>query len=165
MKPLYGHISLETAFLVRSYPYGSKRCRIRFWLEQSDTRGWRFVYQTENPKSLVWNKPKQGTYSLLAACMYLDEQEHVQCRTLTEYSSAQEALQFLKDFPETTITLGFKAFIIGKIALNKLKSAGEPFMKMNGQPIPVSETDREAGVRDLSIWTECREIAFKTPKT
>jgi len=79
MKPLYGHTSQETAFVVNDYPYGFKlRCKIRFWIEYKPRHGFRFMSQTTNPKKPieVWNKPKASTYVELAACMYLDENDH-----------------------------------------------------------------------------------------
>jgi hypothetical protein len=81
---LHGHTSPETAYQVDDYPYGRRlRCKIRYWIETADKgakRGeQRFVYQTTNPRTgnTHWNKPKAGTYVLLAV-MYLDENGHVQ---------------------------------------------------------------------------------------
>jgi len=85
---LRGHISPETAYVVESYPYGSLRCKIRYWLESPDKGAGkgqtRFVYQTTNPKTgnVVWNKPKPGTYSLLAV-MYQDSRNgYIHCMSL-----------------------------------------------------------------------------------
>lgn len=100
MTPLYGHVSQETAHLVDDYPYGSLRCQIRFWIEQHPKRGFRFVSQTLNPKTLRWNNPKQGTYSLLAMAMFLDEKNHISHASLSEYSSVEDILSFLKSFPQ-----------------------------------------------------------------
>ncbi len=50
MIPLYGHSSPDTAYLVADYPYGrTVRCRIRYWIETSATKGFRFVSQRETP--------------------------------------------------------------------------------------------------------------------
>lgn len=56
---LPGHTSEETAYFVESYPYGSLRCKIKFWLEHTPKKGFRFVSRTQNPKNGVWNAPKK----------------------------------------------------------------------------------------------------------
>jgi hypothetical protein len=82
LKPLTGHTSPETAYVVEDYPYGFRlRCSIRYWLEYSPIKGFRFCSQTTNPKKSmshmnVWNAPKRSTYMMLAV-MGLDEQGHV----------------------------------------------------------------------------------------
>lgn len=73
---LRGHTSPETAYVVEDYPYGSLRCKIRYWIEFG-TKGagkgqFRFGSQTTNPKrGHSWNNPKYGTYNTLLF-MYLD---------------------------------------------------------------------------------------------
>jgi len=48
---LHGHTSADTAFLVNDYPYGFRlRCKIRYWLEYKEGKGFRLVSQTTNPK-------------------------------------------------------------------------------------------------------------------
>ena len=48
--------------LVGDYPYGfNYRTDIKYWIETTK-RGDRFVSQTLNPKTNLWNKPKKGTY-------------------------------------------------------------------------------------------------------
>lgn len=80
LKPLTGHTSPETAYVVEDYPYGFKlRCKIRYWLEHNEKKGFRFCSQTTNPKvegREVWNAPKKSTYTMLGV-MGLDEQGHV----------------------------------------------------------------------------------------
>lgn len=79
MKPLKGHTSPETAYIVDDYPYGyTLRCKIRYWIETTKY-GQRVCSQTTNPKvpSEKWNKPKKSTYSDLRV-MYLDDKNHVQ---------------------------------------------------------------------------------------
>lgn len=66
-KTLAGHVSPDTAFVVDDYPYGWKlRTKIRYWIETKKGHGQRFVSQTLNPKTDKWNKPKAGTYNVLA---------------------------------------------------------------------------------------------------
>src|ERR1700722_6117577 len=79
LKPLAGHTTQATAYVVNDYPYGFRlRCKIRYWLEFKKGMGFRLVSQTTNPKlsTEVWNKPKASTYCMLAI-MGLDEQDHV----------------------------------------------------------------------------------------
>jgi hypothetical protein len=99
MKILSGHISPETAFVVADYPYGFRlRCKIRYWIEFSAKRGFRFVSQTTNPKrpGEVWNKPKASTYYRFGGAMLIDENDHVQFVGLSEYSSGAK-VQAYKD--------------------------------------------------------------------
>lgn len=79
LKPLTGHTSPETAYVVDDYPYGFRlRCKIRYWLEHDQKRGFRFCSQTTNPKKSVevWNAPKKSTYTMLAV-MGLNDDGHV----------------------------------------------------------------------------------------
>mgnify|MGYP001612976936 FL=1 len=62
IKILEGNNSMETAIIVDNYPYGSYRTQIRYWIETTN-KGDRFVSQTLNPKTKLWNKPKKSTYS------------------------------------------------------------------------------------------------------
>lgn len=100
---LKGHFSPETAFVVNDYPYGFRlRCKIRYWLEDHPKHGTRFVSQTTNPKKAgeVWNKPKASTYAHIAACMYLDENGHVQWSGLNEYSDAAESVAWYDTYKD-----------------------------------------------------------------
>ncbi len=102
MTPLYGHTDENTAYLVDDYPYGYKlRCKIRYWLEYSPSKGFRFVSQTTNPKKAgeVWNAPKKSTYMRLGGCMFLDENNHVHWTGVSEYSDITVLEKFVTDFP------------------------------------------------------------------
>lgn len=97
--PLLGHTSEETAYVVDDYPYGfTLRCKIRYWIEHHERHGFRFCSQTTNPKRSVesWNKPKKGTYIKIAAGMYLNEDGHVKCTSLSEYSDWAESKAFFE---------------------------------------------------------------------
>jgi hypothetical protein len=100
VKPLYGHTSFETAYMVDDYPYGGLRCKIWFWLEDGGpNKGYRFVSQTQNPKTGRMNAPKKGTYHKIAANMYIDENGHVVYDVVNEYTEAQKCYDFIKNFP------------------------------------------------------------------
>lgn len=100
MKILKGHVSPETALLVKDYPYSFHlRCQIRYWIEYKPGHGFRLVSQTTNPrKGNIWNKPKASTYSRYGGCMVLDEKEHVTWTGLSEYGSADEAQKWLDTY-------------------------------------------------------------------
>jgi len=99
VRPLFGHTSPETAYLIADYPYGRKlRCQRRVWIEHSPSHGFRFCAQTTNPKNGRWNKPGKSTYSEIAMALYLDEQDHVQYSNITPYSGGALALDFAKSF-------------------------------------------------------------------
>ena len=108
MQLLSGHISPETAYHVADYPYGfTLRCQIRYWLEFSPKRGFRFVSQTTNPKrGNAWNKPKASTYCRFGAAMFLDDNDHVQWAGLSEYCDGAEAKNFQDTYGEAVPEAG-----------------------------------------------------------
>jgi hypothetical protein len=125
-KLLCGHTTPETAYLVADYPYGFKlRCQIRYWIEFTPKRGFRFVSQTSNPKrGGVWNKPKASTYARFGGAMYLDDNGHVQWTGLTEYCNAAEATAFLEKFGEAVPAAGLdllKKWVTAKVAYEARK--------------------------------------------
>jgi len=93
-KPLSGHTSEETAYIVDDYPYGFRlRTQIRYWVETKKGKGQRFVSQTLNPKTNRWNKPKASIYSTVVM-MALNEEDHVVNVTLSEWASGEELENF-----------------------------------------------------------------------
>jgi hypothetical protein len=128
---LKGHTSAETAYLVDDYPYGyTLRCKIRYWLEYNPKFGFRFVSQTTNPKreGEVWNKPKPSTYARFGACMYLDENGHVQWTGLSEYGDAAEAVAWSEKWGEGMPEAGqkvLKAWIAAKLAYEAKLAAAQ----------------------------------------
>jgi hypothetical protein len=82
----------EKPFIVDNYPYGyTQRTQIRYWVETTG-RGQRFISQTLNPKTGVWNKPKKTTYSNIVL-IGLNGQGHITYNSLTMYCS-KEAQDF-----------------------------------------------------------------------
>jgi hypothetical protein len=129
-KLLCGHTTPETAYHVADYPYGFKlRCQIRYWIEFTPKRGFRFVSQTSNPKrGGVWNKPKASTYSRFGGAMYLDDVGHVQWTGLTEYCTATEAAAFLEKYGEAVPAAGLdllKKWVAAKVAYEARKEAAQ----------------------------------------
>lgn len=151
---LTGHTNSDTAYLVPDYPYGRKvRCRIRYWLEYSPTKGYRFVSQTENPSTLRWNAPKKGTYVQIAACLYLDENSHVQCATLTGSSNHTEVAAYLRDFPQVAASQkDILAFLLAQINYNKKRADGDIYFTINGVLQEMSAAERERSRTEESNW-------------
>ena len=134
MKLLSGHTSPETAYVVADYPYGFRlRCSIRYWIEYKPKKGCRFVSQTTNPKrGNVWNKPKAGTYSEFGAAMYLDDEGHVACAGLSQYSGGAEAKAFQDTYgagvPEAALPL-LNKWVAAKVAYDGARESGDPLSK------------------------------------
>ncbi len=99
------HISPETAYLVEDYPYGFRlRCKIRYWLEVSKTKGVRFLSQTTNPKKEnIWNKPKASTYNQFGGAMYLDEKNYVQWTGIHPYMELNEMIEWNNIYGEGNV--------------------------------------------------------------
>jgi hypothetical protein len=151
---LYGYDSMENSYLVDDYPYGRQlRCRIRYWIEKSPSKGFRFCSQTEDPRSLRWNNPKKSTYVRLAANMFLDDKTHVAWTGLSEYSSGHEVLDFIKRFPESDFS-ELRLFIRMKIKFLTAYAEGKAQFTINGVPKPASEEDIGQTRKDLEGWEE-----------
>ena len=112
VKPLKGHTSEQTAFVVDEYPYGfNARTKIRYWLEYKKGKGFRFVSQTMNPKTSKWNSAKPSTYSEFCGFMYQDSKDYVGWMALNQYSSLTEAKDFLHKYEK----------FMDKVALDMIK--------------------------------------------
>lgn len=105
LQTLTGHTSAETAYVVNDYPYGfTLRCKIRYWLDYKQGRGFRFVSQTTNPKvegAEFWNKPKAGTYSIGYAWMFLNADGHVRWDNVTAGTSPEGFARVLATYDFT----------------------------------------------------------------
>lgn len=149
---LYGHTDMTSAYIVEDYPYGrSLRCRIRYWLEFKPKKGFRFISQTENPKTLRWNKPKASTYALLGGNMCIDGRGHVTWDAITEYSRDEEVLEFVRKYPRTDMTV-LKIFVPKKIKYLEASAEGRVVFKINGVPQPPSEDDMGRSRKELDTW-------------
>lgn len=161
MVPLFGHTSEETAYTVDDYPYGFKlRTTIRYWLEQSQTHGFRFVSQTMNPKTARWNAPKRSTYSRFAAGMYLDDNGHVQWTGITEYTSAEYIKGLLLKHPELSVSTDFRAFAAARAMFVKGLSDGEIVFTINDVEKPESESaeDKAKHAAESLVWVEIEAL-------
>jgi hypothetical protein len=150
--PLYGHDSEATAYNVDDYPYSFKlRCKIRYWLEMQPKKGFRFVSQTENPKTGRWNKPKASTYAKFGGAMYLDSQKHVQWTGIGEYTKDSDVLEFVKDFPKADFRI-LREFAKAKVKYLERAVAGEVAFAINGVRQPVTEEDIGRYRAELETW-------------
>ncbi len=147
MQLLFNHTSPETAYLVDDYPYGFRlRCKIRYWLEWKNKKGFRLVSQTTNPKaSDVWNKPKKSTYCM-AGAMYLDEKNYVQWDGFNYYD-LKRALEWTKQFGEAVPEIGrstLRALLAYAIVYEEKKLQNRIAITIGGETKPVeSDFTRE----------------------
>lgn len=155
-KVLTGHTDESTAYLVSDYPYGRDRCRIRYWLESNNGKGYRFCSQTEHPRKLIWNAPKRSTYQMLAGAMYLDEKGHVQWTGLNEYSDATKVLEFVQNFPGA-VTQFLWAWCLKKHVLSSKLASGDAYFTINGQRQERTEAETERNRQDAQKWKEAAD--------
>ena len=155
MEPIYNHDSFDTSYLVSDYPYGSLRCEIRYWMERSDKKGFRFVARTRNPKTLRQNAPKKNTYSRLAGAMYLDDNRHCKWASLSEYSTSKEVAEFIKKFPQADFWF-LEVFTMAKIVYLTKCASGSAVWSINGVAKPTTEYELDEYAKELEEW---REIA------
>lgn len=160
MKPLFGHTSPETAYLIADYPYGRKlRCQRRVWIEHSPSHGFRFVAQTTNPKTGRWNAPHKSTYSEIAMALYLDEENHVQSMAITPNSNDAHALQFARAFGRQAEGAGIlRVFAIKKARYLAQLASGEAYFTSNGQKQEISPGDAARSLEESTQWLEVAEL-------
>ena len=156
--PLYNYNSPNNAYVVDDYPYGRLRCQIKYYLEKDDKKGFRFVSQTENPKTLVWNNPKKSTYQRFAGCMYLDDKGHTHWSGLSEYSSVEDVARFLEEFPEADVSL-LKPFVVAKLVFARGRAEGKAVFVINDVPQIPNDRQIEEAQKDLVLWREiCNKL-------
>ncbi len=154
MQELHGHISQSTAFVVPEYPWGFRmRTAARFWIEAHPKRGFRVVQQTQDPRSGRWCKPKAGTYSKLAASMYLDDAGHVQWSSLDEYSTAEDVARFVASFPGA-ITDRILVWCVAKAAFYKASASGKVRWTINGVPQDPTEAEQVRDEAKALAWSD-----------
>ena len=160
VRPLVGHISPETAFLIADYPYGRKlRCQRRVWIEHSPSHGFRFVAQTTNPKNGRWNKPHKSTYSEIAMALYLDEQGHVQGMAINPTSSEAHALTFARAFGREAEGAGiFRVFALKRARYLGQLASGEAYFTINGQRQEISPAEVARHLEESKQWLEVAEL-------
>lgn len=153
---LPGHTSEETAYLVESYPYGSLRCKIKFWLEFTPKKGFRFVSRTQNPKNGVWNAPKKSTYAPVGA-MYLDENGHVQWDSISGWSNPDTLHNFVKNFPGAAAEQVRAAVEVG-LQYYRKKAEDQVVFVINGVRQPWTDADRAEAANLAEKYASIRSL-------
>ena len=152
---IFGHTSLETAYLIADYPYGRLRCQKRVWLESSPKLGFRLVSQTQNPKNGRWNNPHKSTYIEIAAAMYLDENNHVQWTGVGAYTDAPIALSFVRDFGKQCLGLErLRQYAVDKKRFSESLASGKAYFTINGEKRERNEAEIERDRLNASQWGE-----------
>ena len=157
---LTGHTREAIAHVATDYPYGRLRCQRRTWIEHSAKHGYRFVAQTQNPKTMRWNKPAKSTYVEIAAAMYLDQVGHVQWTGVGIYSSAAESMEFAQAFGSSA--LGLDA--LGKWSSRKADycsklADGSAYFSINGEQQTVSDAEVARHKLEAETWGEVAKLA------
>jgi hypothetical protein len=88
------HNNEENALIVQNYPYGFRlKTKIRYYIE-SNKKGDRFISQTLNPKTNLWNKPKFSIYNaVMVLCK--DEKGYISYIGLYPTTSKEDINKFL----------------------------------------------------------------------
>lgn len=167
MQHLAGHTSFETAYLIPSYPYGRLRCRRWCWIEYKERKGFRFVAQTENPKTGRMNAPKRENYFLLGMELFLNEDGHVKYAGISEYSSSSHVLDFVKKFPEGNLS-PLSGWVPLYVKKNRDMAEGKICFNVtiNGVVVTTEEDrkgQRERAAADLKNWEEIRDLIRAQP--
>lgn len=158
--PITGHTSEANAYMIDDYPYGrTVRCRRRVWLESDPKKGHRFVAQTEHPTRKVWNKPAKSTYRDVAACLYLDEQGHVEWSAVHLYTSANDALAFVKEFGAHCAGLdNLRDWAKQKAVLSKALASGKAVFTINGVRQERTESEKQRDLAEAAAWAEVFQL-------
>lgn len=163
---LYGHVSEETAYVVKDYPYGfAIRCQIKYWLEMKPSQGYRFVTRTLNPKTGLWNAPKKSTYIDMSANMYLDSAGHVQWAGLSMNDSVEKVFEFIRDFPGNPSLRDLLLTCVAHIKYLDRRVEGKSSYTINGVtinvvPQKVSEYEIACAYWERDCW---KYIMMATP--
>ena len=93
--------SEETASVCKSYPYGRLRCVKKYWIETTKN-GQRLVTRTQNPKTMVWNKPKKSAYNQIKR-LYTNEIGHFKTVSL-DYNNKEDKINSFINIFSSSLT-------------------------------------------------------------
>lgn len=160
---VYGAVSPETAIHVADYPYGRLRTTIRYWQEERENHGVRWVSQTINPKTGRWNAPKPSTYCLFGT-LVITAEGHVEHDVWSEYDSAEKAAAFVrahvsfhtaKAAPERSMQRArMRLYMMGKARFAAALASGRAVFHINGEPRPESDEAKARHASEADLWTE-----------
>jgi len=92
--------SPNTELTTENYPYGRQRTTAKFYVE-NNPKGYRAVFQTVNPKTGGWNKPKAGTYNCMILPYKNEVNGHYEFCGHNDFNGTEEinrGLHFIADF-------------------------------------------------------------------
>ena len=98
------HTSLDTAYLIKDYPYGfTLRTEMKIWVETKTTKAGKISQRvgrcTKNPKTARWNKSKFSTYSeIYVLFKNLENDGHIESDNVHEYNIVNRAGEFLSQY-------------------------------------------------------------------
>ncbi len=159
VRPLAGHVSPDTAYVVDDYPYGFRlRCTMRHWLEYKKGHGFRHVTQTTNPKRTgdVWNTPKAGTYAPFLM-LYLDPAGHVQTYGLGSYAG-EERIAAAEALFDGAMTHRHRAALCWLRALNRAAARVTVTIRPD-DGTPAQTTEEQAAIYRAVVADELRRDA------
>jgi len=134
------HNNEETALVVNNYPYGFRlRTKIRYWIETDKKKGDRFISQTLNPKTNLWNNPKKSVYNSVMVLNKDTETGYIHYFGLYSTTDKERIEQFLKNIDGYELNLEQKEQI--KI-LNAYSKAYEN-VSFEISPVPYNRTEEE----------------------
>lgn len=102
--PLTSYNSFENSYEIDNYPYGSLRCKKRYWIEKNKNKGERLVTCTQNPKTGKWNAPKADIYGKKVWLYLNHENNHVEFIRQSKYGFASQELA--NEFKAKLLELG-----------------------------------------------------------
>jgi hypothetical protein len=139
----------ESPVIVEDYPYGwRQRTTARYWIETTKN-GQRVVFQTKNPKTDRWNKPKKSTYSDIRILYRNTENDHIENDGLSfTYADAEDLAKFLANFPEETLTDYQKEQL--KFFRAVLKTRKHVHVSIVENPTPEKQAEIEANNKKTS---------------
>lgn len=130
----------ENPHIVNNYPYGRLKCICKFWVESVKNKGDRWVKQTQNPKTDVWNKPKKSTYSAVMVA-YIDDKGHATYKSSymnTDLEKYKEFMEFVDDLVLNDLQLSQLRLIRAYIKAYE----GVSFV-INSKPIRTEEEEKK----------------------
>ena len=129
----------ENPIEVNNYPYGFLKCNARFYVESVKKKGDRFVKQTQNPKTKVWNKPKKSTYSAVII-VFRKDNGHITYKSIDMNSSAEKYKQAMETLGDLELNdLQKEKLKVMRAYIKAYKGVTFKCVEMNG----LSEEEKE----------------------
>lgn len=144
------NITESNPLVAEDYPWGFKlRTKQRYWVETKATHGQRFVYQTLNPRTNHWCKPKKGTYSAIVIPYVRKEDGHIKYTGISRYAEVDTMEAFLANHKDYLDTYQLSA-LNGMIGGSKAYSAAFKAAKDEA----INEVKTEIDLNEKLIWSK-----------